>query len=821
MKKFFYFAVAIIAMLAMTSTGCSDDDTTFSSTIEAQPTLPLSKVGGQGRLAYKVVGGSDSYTISATTNVDWISKFDYTEPGYVMFDFTALQDENSTRSGQITLSYPGAADVVVTVNQGGALTFQLSIDPEKISANGCAMKITPSDESQTYMCAFISKAYIDSFASDDDFIEDDIDYWTELAETNGMDLSTLLDIYLWKGTQTRTVSDLEPDMEYYGYVYGLTNSGVPTSILHKESFTTEMVEPIDCTFDVQYEQVNGDPYPDNNVYNVRVTVTPSNEEATWYFSPMNSYVYDVEEWTEEAYIKEIKSGMKQQKPTLIKGPQTFMLKDVLMGNIRVWGGTDYYFWFFGVDKNYNINTEVQRKTVTTNPIPVTDNCQFEITTSDLRPQDITLDIKPSNPDTKYYIGMYPGGSVTKYGANRCVERLLQRLDSGNLGDGDIPNWQTNKWVESGDITKKMGADLKWRIEPETTYTIVIFGFDKYGHRTTEISTTDFTTPSYSIPDGFKLEFEAHDIGMRGFGMKVTPSHDDVWYHVGVTSAENFDQYEDWRKFIDELIHSDGGGSLAVYVGEEDLTTDATPGTEYVTFGFAFAGGQPQSEIFTTRVTTQELPRNYDIDVSAEWKIYDANQLLSLYPSTYKGCEGMVFIFKVTPTTENVAHTWGFLHIARSYMWNSDMQIIDYFEIYPYFGWKDSPYGRYHSIAEGKWGFFYGSQDESNAWGELHYEEVELKVADYADPTTAPSTSDSFDNKKTTAVSGSNMKQVSATFSAPVRFSKASFIQIEREREDFQNRNNVDFYRNDRKNVATTAVEFDVQAQLKHIAGSVK
>ena len=38
---------------------------------------------------------------------------------------------------------------------------------------------------------------------------------------------------------------------------------------------------------------------------------------------------------------------------LIKGEFSFMLKQALSSNIRVWGGNDYYIWFFGCDDAYN------------------------------------------------------------------------------------------------------------------------------------------------------------------------------------------------------------------------------------------------------------------------------------------------------------------------------------------------------------------------------------------------------------------------------------------------------------------------------------
>ena len=58
-----------------------------------------------------------------------------------------------------------------------------------------------------------------------------------------------------------------------------------------------------------------------------------------------------------------------------------------------------------------------------------------------------------------------------------------------------------------------------------------------------------------------------------------------------------------------------------------------------------------------------------------------------------------------------------------------------------------------------------------AHGELHYEEVLLTEDKYEDPRTAPM--DGFDNKKTWAVKSA----ASVAFPAPIRFSKASFMQV--------------------------------------------
>ena len=383
MKKYYSYAIALAAMLAMVSvsSGCSDDDgVSYSTTIVANPTLSLSKLGGTGRLPYTIQGENMSL-INATTNMDWISNFNYTEPGEVQFTYTALDEGVESRSGQITLSYPNAADAVVTVTQGGALTFEVTVD--QITASSASVRIVPSDESQTYICAIMSKSYVDSFDSDEAFIQNDLDLIANGAANVGMEYLDYLQILLMTGTKTDNFNTLYADTEYCAYVYGCTSEGDVTTGLYRAEFTTDTVIMTELHFTVTYEQVNADPYPDNNPYSVRVTVTPDNLDAKWYFAPMNSFVFKADEWTDETYEDEIRSGMRSGGYELLQGEYSFFLKDVLSSNIRVWGENDYYIWFFGCDDACNVNSEFQKETIRTGDIPVTDDCTFTVDILDI------------------------------------------------------------------------------------------------------------------------------------------------------------------------------------------------------------------------------------------------------------------------------------------------------------------------------------------------------------------------------------------------------------------------------------------------------
>lgn len=68
-------------------------------------------------IEYTIINPVGGKSISAATDVDWITDFDYSTPGEVAFEVAAQASGAPARSGSITLSYDGADDVIVVVNQ--------------------------------------------------------------------------------------------------------------------------------------------------------------------------------------------------------------------------------------------------------------------------------------------------------------------------------------------------------------------------------------------------------------------------------------------------------------------------------------------------------------------------------------------------------------------------------------------------------------------------------------------------------------------------------------------------------------------------------
>ncbi len=86
-------------------------------------------------IEYTIINPVDGKSISAATDVDWITDFDYSKDGEISFVVAAQAAGDPARSGNITLSYDGADDVVVAVNQaaGAGAVVDYTIDFESAS----------------------------------------------------------------------------------------------------------------------------------------------------------------------------------------------------------------------------------------------------------------------------------------------------------------------------------------------------------------------------------------------------------------------------------------------------------------------------------------------------------------------------------------------------------------------------------------------------------------------------------------------------------------------------------------------------------------
>ena len=83
--------------------------------IVSETTLSVPAAGGRQTIRYEVLNPAAGVDVTAAGDVTWLTSFDNAEYGVISFEVGA--NEGAARSGVVTLSYTGADDRTVVVNQ--------------------------------------------------------------------------------------------------------------------------------------------------------------------------------------------------------------------------------------------------------------------------------------------------------------------------------------------------------------------------------------------------------------------------------------------------------------------------------------------------------------------------------------------------------------------------------------------------------------------------------------------------------------------------------------------------------------------------------
>lgn len=815
MKKYFSYAAAIVAMLAMVaSTGCGNDDTDNAGgpVIDVSPTLTVSAEGGMSHLSYSIINPVEGQQISASCDQDWLYSFDYSTDGQIGFKYAVYDDETQDRTATLTLTYPGAETKTVAVTQirKGGMTFDIQVTD--VSETGATVTITPSNNDQTYMYAVVSAAYMKEFDNPADFIQDDITYWEDHCDNEGYTFESFIKLMLRTGVHVDDeLNDLDPNKEYCAYAYGMTPEKIITSGLSTAYFTTTKIDYTNVNFKVTYTN--------DTDYNATITVRPELEDGSlyaggWTFTVRNSYAQTVDGETDEEWQATILSNLKEQveegyftQDDLLHGEKTFYLSDNLGTGIRPWGGNTYYVYCFGLNANFNVDTNdgvFSRSEVKTNPVEVTNPCTFEVSVpeSSIEDMEAVVEVTPSDESTSYFVALTPtktiglaGEGDETVGESLVVERMIQRLDLA------AKNWWLSEdWVEKGPIKKSLWADLGWELKPEQELSVLIFGVDQFGRRSTVIAREDFKTTEFTQPSaGFSVDIEVVDNTTPGsLTVKFTPKSSSpdldankVRYYAGLVPSYQWESYEDWQAYVDDMVHSGLISNTATVSGEKTMTADVNYEMEYTIFAFAYKNGitYPDQDPDTKEVTTVALPKSTTANVSVEVRRYNGADVYNQDPVVWKDYQNSGIFTILIPTPNEAAVTWYYtLHSSRSAIPNSDGQMYRHFMDEDLSGYRCGKYGTF-AASEGTFGVFCTARDNTGAWGPMNYQDVTLEKIAISEAETVPTSDiglwlpDSTQkptypgnpDPRSVAATASSISSHTVSFGTPVRFSSASFM----------------------------------------------
>ena len=670
LKSLLFGLLSAVAVLA----GCKKESSI--PTIKAVA-LDISKDAGEYELPYSLQGGSGSDQLTATPDAEWI--YDVrVEPDKVVF--SAEQNAGAARSATMRLSYPGAEDVSVKINQGSVFEGPFKLEVYDINPYGCKVKYTPVEYSGNYIFFVMEKSMVAKYLLDKEGLEQlykaDLDYVQGVADYNKMSLEECLkhapQFYTMDGAETdMAYTDLDYDTDYIAYCYGLSLDGKKLTDVTMAEFSTSIVETSDITFKAEVTDITKN--------SAKIVINPSNSTDYYfwtYVSEMDYSKYSLEEIMSNM-ISNIKSNVENWGISINQYIHTGPSSDT---PTNLWSGTKYYIVAWGMDYAGTPTTKPREvATFVTEAEPVTDDCTFKLTLLEKKPEDVKVKVEPSKADTRYYLAFVDENKCSGYNDNQMAQRIIN-MEATRLEEG---YYKENTWeaLTYTGIREFWGnVDLYWNFLPEHTYRVYAFGVDNTGKLTTVVSRLDVTTDP-AIKSDMTIETKLVKSTWNYATFEFTPSNDDEYYLPFLLTTEDARLYKNAdgtyntnllmmdieSYYEDEIVYKRMKGKKTL---EQYWKSD----TEYTMIVFGYSGTNT-TDFFETNVKSPEIPfGKSDAEVEVEYCFIDGNELAAKYPEKWDAedmKDACVMLTKYTPNAAAVHWYGGVWAPVSNYDWGVD------------------------------------------------------------------------------------------------------------------------------------------------------
>ena len=408
------------------------------------------------------------------------------------------------------------------------LTFEVEI--EAVTKSSMTYSVIPSIKDANYLVVLVPETYIDQAGMGEGLSAAIMESLRDQAASTGQTLAEFLPEVMSKGDiNSKDMTGLAPETDYSLVVFGLDAELKPNTEPVCEPFTTEAVQPVDCSFDVAVE-----------VLGTKATfeVTPSNNDINWhmfiiadadynaYVDPAGEYQFTDETLFAAYFDSEIQSYL-QGGFTMAEiiaglcpqGTETMEAKN-LNANFT------YRYMIAGVlvegDSLY-IVTAPSHNTFTTGE-PLSSDMTFEISVENVEMNRVDLKITPSKLDETFtwVCGTYDGVSSEVDLMNKWVNDNKMFLDWGMLLYQGVQDYTAG------------GPNYKYKVSaPDTDHYVLAVGYA--GGITTEPAVAFFRT--LPAPDPADATFTVTQTSAEPWGANFSVDCSDATSYYNMLLAE--------------------------------------------------------------------------------------------------------------------------------------------------------------------------------------------------------------------------------------------------------------------------------------------
>lgn len=484
------FALAALLSVGLLSS-CEKDPATTDEPKEnscviniSDTTLEVATEGGDYTINLTVTNPIGDVKVGANSAANWLTVKETTTTSVVVN--AAFNNNESARETTLTIKYPQAEDVVITVTQAGKEGDPYTIEIKNVTYNKFTTDITVANPDNYYVLYMSDVDYFKSMGIEDEeaLLTDDYNFFLQYANAYGMSLFDFMDAMglANKGNFSMDWTSLVPANQYVVYTYGVqfTEDGsdftvttpifyeivdTPINTIGEQAFDVQVaVDGSDATINIDpagyngyyatiiCDKTNGLYLADGTTVNDEYTVLAAQQ----WMKTMNSYM-GYYEMTAEQILEE----------ECMTGASSF--------NEALYANSDYAAIVFAVEVVDGIPMLSSRpvvKSFTTGDVAMSD-MTFDVKLNACYTRVLDFTVTPSNDDEVYSILI-----------------LNKTALEGLTTDEEILDYAVNGyWLD-----EYQGAYNYYNcyLYPEREYSILVFGYHG-GVATTGLTRLDVKT----------------------------------------------------------------------------------------------------------------------------------------------------------------------------------------------------------------------------------------------------------------------------------------------------------------------------------------
>mgnify|MGYP006361263721 CR=1 FL=1 len=270
----------LLGIVALVFAGCESSSEGESAITLDTYELNVDGGGGDIPLYYFVSNPTKGGKFDVVCTESWVSLKEVTSKTIVLH--IDASDSSDERFAMVTIKYPGAESVKVTVLQDKQLLNKFSFAVSNVTYRSCTVNYKPLDKSRPYMANIIDKEYFIQSGVDNaqSFVEAEMKNYLTIAQANGMTLEEVMPRLnpqlIYTGDAVRQFNDMQHGSTYVVYSYGVEFSGNEYKLTTPINYTLvelPIPEMYDVSFSVNY-----------SIYNSMANISIIPQDWTGYYS---------------------------------------------------------------------------------------------------------------------------------------------------------------------------------------------------------------------------------------------------------------------------------------------------------------------------------------------------------------------------------------------------------------------------------------------------------------------------------------------------------------------------------------------------------